>query len=365
MLLQWTLGGFAPSGAVVLWSILAPLGVLVFRGFREAKFWFGAFAVIVIVSSVAEPYLPGVEEKPDWVIGLFFAMNIGAVATIVFGTVQYFIEQLTREQSVVREQNTALESALDQLKAAQHELILKEKMATLGNLAAGLAHEINSPIGAVRSAADVCGRCVDKVAQLVSTGDSIQQIREDPQYQRSLKIMQDNSGTIAQATDRIGTIVDNFKDFARLDEAEFQQADIHDGLNSTVNLLQHEIGDVQVVRDYGEIPLIRCYPNQLNQVFMSLLSRCLSTIEGKGEIHLQTRAEDGLLHVVIRDSGSGIPADELDALFDLGFQTADARIRFDTSLPSAYNIVKSHDGNLTVSSSLGKGTRFTVTLPLS
>ena len=364
VVLQWTLGGFAASGAVMLWSILAPLGVLVFRGVHEAKLWFAAFTILVIIASVFEQYTPPVEDRPAWIIGLFFVMNIGAVTAIIFGTIQYFVAQVRKEQETVKEKNTALESTLNRLKEMQHQLILKEKMAALGKLVAGIAHEINNPIGAVRSAADVCGRCLGKVAELVSMRDTPQEIREDPQYQKSLQMMQDNSEVIATATERIATIVSNLKDFARLDEAEFQEADLHAGINSTLTLIQHEIGDdIEIIREYGEIPTIPCYPNQLNQVFMSILSKAVDSIDGSGAIAIRTYVTNGQVCVAIRDNGRGIPDEQLENLFDLHFETTDFRVSMDTSLASAYNIVRSHEGDLSVESQVMEGTEFTISLP--
>ena len=362
--LQWQLGGFAASGAVMLWSVLAPLGVLVFRGVGEAKLWFAAFVLLVFGACALELYPAAAEDRPVWMIGVFFAMNIGAVTAIFFGTIHYFVHQVGKEQATVKEKNAALESTLNHLKEMQHQLILNEKMASLGKLAAGVAHEINNPIGAVRSAADVCGRCLKKVAELVSTRATTKEITDDMQYQKSLQIVEDNSEVIAQATDRIATIVSNLKDFARLDEAEFQDADIHAGLDSTLTLMQHEIGSgIEIVRDYGEIPSIPCYPNQLNQVFMSILSKAVDSVDGSGVITIRTYVVSDQVCVAIRDNGRGIPNQEVGNLFDLDFSTTATRVSMDTSLPSAYNIVKSHEGDLRVASNGMEGTEFTISLP--
>ena len=364
VLLQWTLGGFAASGAVMLWSLLAPLAILVFRGVGEAKVWFAAFVLVAIMSCLSEQYMSPQEDRSTWVIGLFFVMNIGAVSAIVFGTVLYFVGQVQKEQDTVKEQNQALESTLTQLQEMQHQLILKEKMATLGTLAAGIAHEINNPIGAVRAAADVCGRCLGKVAEMVSLRSTAQEIQDDPQYQRSLEMMRDNSEVIATATERIATIVNNLKDFARLDEAEFKEADIHSGIDSTLSLIQHEIGeDIKIIKEYGQIPAIKSYPNRLNQVFMSVLSRSVDDIDGMGAVTIQTFVDNGHVCVKICDDGRGMPAEEVEHLFELRFDTTNSRVSLDTSLPSAFNVVRSLDGDLTVASEVGKGTEFTIILP--
>ena len=176
--------------------------------------------------------------------------------------------------------------------------------------------------------------------------------------------MQTNSEVIAQATERIATIVNNLKDFARLDEAEFQDADLHAGLDATLALMQHEFGnDIQTVRDYGQIPSVPCRPNQLNQVFMTLFSRAVHSIDRPGTITIRTFVRDGLVCVAIGDDGRGIPEEQLGNLFELGLEATDSRVSMDTSLPSAFNIVKGHDGDLTVESKVGEGTKFTLSLP--
>ncbi len=365
VLLQLQLGGFAASGAVMIWSILAPLAVLVFRGVGEARYWFAGFVLTVLAACVAEQYLAPVVDRQAWQISLFFAMNVGAVGTIVFGTIQYFVDQVRKEQETIRQQNETLESTLSQLRDMQHQLILKEKMATLGNLAAGIAHEINTPIGAVRGAVDVCIRCLKNVVELVS-GHAPQDIVDNPQYEKSLQLMQRNGSVITEATERIATIVSNLKDFARLDEAELQEADLHAGLDTTLTLMQHEFGDgIRINREYGQIPSIPCSPNQLNQVFMSLFSRAVEAIDGAGTITIRTLVEAGNVIIVIGDDGQEISKNRLATLFDLGFSADDSRISMNTSMPSAYNIVRSHDGEQSVMSQSGKGTEFTVRLPVS
>lgn len=348
----------------MLWCILAPLAVLVFRGVNQAKWWFAAFICVVTASCVAELYVPAVEPRPDWVIGLFFFMNIGAVTGIVFGTILYFVGQVRKEQETVKTQNEVLESTLSQLKEIQHQLILKEKMATLGNLAAGIAHEINNPIGAVRAAADVCGRCLGRVADLVARGRSVEDIRDDPQCEKSLQLMQRNSEIIETTTGRIATIVDNLKDFARLDEADFQEADLHIGIDSALTLMQHEIGGrIEIIKDYGSIPPIQCYPNQLNQAFMAILSKSLESTEGSGSVTIRTFTDDSHVYVVIRDTGRAISTEQIDSLFDLSFDATDSRVTLDTTLPNAHNIVRSHDGDLTAESTVNGGAEFAISLP--
>ena len=254
---------------------------------------------------------------------------------------------------------------MSRLKDMQHQLILKEKMATLGNLAAGIVHEINTPIGAVRGAVDVCVRCLGNVVKLASDHGS-RKIGDDPQYQKSLDLMQQNSEVIIEATERVSTIVNNLKDFARLDEAEVQTTDLHAGLDTTLTLLQHELGDsIRVMKEYGQIPMIPCSPNQLNQVFMSLLSTSIESIDGIGTITIRTFVEGDVVNVAIGDDGRGIPADQLQGLFDLSFKANNSRISMNTNLPTAFNIVRSHDGDLTVVSQVDQGTVFTIHLPVS
>jgi len=168
--------------------------------------------------------------------------------------------------------NIKLKETLEQLKEMQHQLILQEKMASLGNLVAGVAHEVNSPIGVVHSAADVNRRCIEKIKEILKSSQTLQELKSSEQLEKSLRILTDNNHITTTASERITDIVRSLKIFARLDEADYQIANLHDGLDTTLTLLDHEIKDrIIVTRDYGDIPNIGCYPNQLNQVFMNIL----------------------------------------------------------------------------------------------
>ena len=169
----------------------------------------------------------------------------------------------------------------------------------------------------------------------------------------------------ATAGDRITELVSSLKNFARLDEAEFQKADIHEGIDSTLTLVQHELKDkVEVVKEYGEIPKIFCYPNQLNQVFMNLFVNAVQAIEEKGTITIETSADDTNVYVQIADTGKGIPAEDLDRIFEPGFTTRGTGVGTGWGLSISYNIIQKHNGDITVESGVGKGTEFVISLPI-
>ncbi|MCI0420006.1 MAG: ATP-binding protein, partial [Acidobacteria bacterium] len=167
------------------------------------------------------------------------------------------------------------------------------------------------------------------------------------------------------AGNRIAKIVRSLKNFARLDEAEFQKADLHEGLDSTLTLVHHELKNrAVVVKDYGSLPLVYCSPNQLNQVFMNLFINASQAIEDKGEIRIRTFSDDGKVCVQITDNGKGILPEHLSRIFDPGFTTKGAGVGTGLGLSICYNIIQRHKGNITVQSEPGRGTEFTITLPV-
>ena len=254
----------------------------------------------------------------------------------------------------LEEQNRALEENLRRLKETQNRLIMQEKMASLGKMVAGIAHEINTPIGVVNSGADVLLRCIAKIENVVARK------REKP-----LRLLKDTIGTMSLAGERITTLVQSLRKFAHLDEAEFQQVNLHEGLDSTVALIQLDLHtNIDIVREYGQIPEIYGSPSQINQVFMSLLHRAIEAFEETGTITIRTWVAEDKIHVQICDTGIGIAREKLDSIFDVGFSTEQSRVKMTMGLSTAYTIIQQHKGDILVTSKMGEGSQFTVILSI-
>ena len=235
----------------------------------------------------------------------------------------------------------------------------------MGDLVAGIAHEINNPIGVVISAADVSIRCLDKIESGLKTGEGKEGRRDDKPIPKAFRILKENIKVTVTAGDRIATIVKSLKNFARLDEAEYQKVDIHEGIDSSLTLLGTELTNrIEIKKEYGEIPKIECYPAQLNQVFISLLKNASQAIGDSGTIGIKTFGEENHIHVQISDTGKGIPHDRLNKIFDFGFSADGSRVKMGAGLTTAYNIIQKHNGEIKVTSEVGKGTTFSIILPI-
>jgi len=247
----------------------------------------------------------------------------------------------------------------------QNQLILQERMASLGSLVAGIAHEINSPIGTIQSAADVVTRCVKKVEGLFAEGKTLEDMSIDGWCQKAFRILKENTELIAIAGGRIANLVRSLRNFARLDEAEYQRASLHEGLESTLTLLEGELKDrVIVVKEFHDIPEMFCFPGQLNQVFMSLLRNAAEAIEGPGTIRIKTFTKNNFVHIQISDNGRGIAPEKLKRIFNFVFSERGSRVKMGSGLVTAYSIVQRHGGDISVESRLGEGSTFTVSLPI-
>ena len=260
-----------------------------------------------------------------------------------------------------------VEERTHELRTKQAQLVHSEKMAALGSLVAGVAHEINTPLGALNSNTDVFIRTFEKVRAILSDPDTPAKVREDPDLLRLLNAIDDLNAVNRAATTRIVTIVDTLRNFARLEEAERKDADLHEGIESTLTLVHHQLKNrIEVVKDFGEIPLIRCYPDNLNQVFMNLLVNAAQAIEGKGKITISTRLLEPGNEVVVEvsDDGKGIERDHLSRIFEPGFTTKGAGVGTGLGLSIVRQIIKDHNGRIDVDSEPGIGTTFRITLPI-
>ena len=262
----------------------------------------------------------------------------------------------------VTEETSELESTNRELRETQAALLHSDKMASLGNLLAGVAHEINTPIGSINSNSDVALRALEKLREALDKASP--EVREDPALKNAVEILQSIGKINKTACDRIVKLVRSLRNFARLEEAEPKEADLHEGLESTLTLVHHEIKNrIEVMRDYGEIPEVECLPDQLNQVFMNILVNAAHAIEGNGKITIRTRFDGDNVIISFADTGKGISAENLPRIFDPGFTTKGLGVGSGLGLPICYKIVKEHGGRINVQSELGKGTTVTVTLP--
>jgi PAS domain S-box-containing protein len=280
-------------------------------------------------------------------------------------TGEIFANALERQQAY-NELEQKVEERTRALRQKQAQLIQAEKMAALGQLVAGVAHEINTPLGALKSNIDILTRSFPKIKNLMLDPKIPQQFLESSDVSNrlaSLEILNTHNQT---AIDRIVMIVSSLRKFARLDEAELDEVDIHEGLDSTLILVQHQLKNrVDVRKNYGKLPLIKCYPNQLNQVFMNLLVNASHAIEGQGNIFIHTYHKADTAVVEIRDTGKGISQKDLPRIFDPGFTTKGFGVSTGLGLSIVYQIMKDHKGKVEVESELGQGTTFRIILPIS
>ncbi|WP_459924328.1 ATP-binding protein [Desulfatiferula olefinivorans] len=275
----------------------------------------------------------------------------------------------------------------DRVKKAGEQLYQSEKMASVGQLAAGVAHEINNPTGFVSSnLKTLAGYQKDVNALLTRYRELKQTIRGDanersPSISEALELIdrkeeeldidylmkdsEDLIGESLEGMERIKKIVMDLKDFAHPGEDTMKEADINACLDSTLNVIWNEIKySAQVKKHYGNLPLVPCFPQQLNQVFMNMIINASQAIEGEGVITLTTDHDASGITVRIKDTGKGIPKENLSRIFDPFFTTKEVGKGTGLGMNVAYNIVKKHRGTIDVVSEVGKGTEFTVHLPL-
>jgi two-component system NtrC family sensor kinase len=238
------------------------------------------------------------------------------------------------------------------------QLIQSEKMAALGLLVAGVAHEINTPMGAIHSNNDIMTRAVRKLRA------SLENV-SDHEVVRLLDILDEICRGNEIATERIVNVVRRLKNFARLDEADRKKANIHEGIESTLTLLHHQLKNrIRIVKQFGDIPEVECFPNQLNQVFMNVLVNAAQAIPEKGEICVRTWTEEDSVKISIRDTGVGIPPEHLSKIFDPGFTTKGVGVGTGLGLSISYKIVQDHHGTIEAESSKDE-TTFVISIPLT
>lgn len=281
--------------------------------------------------------------------------------------------------------NRKLHTAYEQLKSAQLQLVESEKMASLGQLTAGVAHEINNPVNFISGNVLPLRRDMEDVFSvldsyekevnnqgLIDVFSSVEERKTDLDIQFVKEEIQQLLEGIEEGAFRTAEIVKELRNFARMDEASPKSADIHQGLDSTLALLKHKTQDLELTKSYGSLPPIICLPGKLNQVFMNLLTNSIQA--GTSQLHISTRycpsseglstGKDDFVEIVIKDNGKGISPEILPNIFDPFYTTKDVGEGTGLGLSISKGIIEQHNGKIHVQSELGKGTEITLTIPV-
>lgn len=300
------------------------------------------------------------------------------VTVIDFTDTAMYQKQLNEAIAALEQEKAAQQVLIKRLEDAQGQLLQSEKLASVGQLAAGVAHEINNPIGFINSN---LGSLKKQVADLLSVIAAYE--RAEPALASSPELLaaigeakaaadldflrDDIQSLIAESLDgahRVKKIVDNLKDFSRVDSAEWQHANLEQGLESTLNIVWNELKyKAEVVRQFAGLPEVECIASQINQVFLNLLVNAAHAIETRGTITLRTGFDDHVVWIEVEDTGKGIKPEHMGRIFEPFFTTKPVGQGTGLGLSLAYGIVQRHRGQLEVRSELGRGTVFRLTLP--
>ena len=288
------------------------------------------------------------------------------------------------EKQVAKNANE-LSHAYRDLKSSQAQLVQSEKMASLGQMVAGVAHEINTPLGYVRNNVEIVQEFIEQLKQmdsahrelvdvilspdgndvaiaekLAAIDDMQTLIAPDMLYEDMMAVFNDTNYGLEQ----INELVMGLKNFSRLDQAMTDSVSINECINSSLLIAKNTLKDrVQVIKQLGDIPKISCAPSQINQVLLNLFTNAAQAINGEGKILIKTWADETFVHISVQDSGKGMPADVVKKIFDPFFTTKPVGEGTGLGLSISFQIIEQHGGKIRVASEVGRGTRFGISLP--
>lgn len=290
------------------------------------------------------------------------------------------IEEHKLTQAALEGEKEEQKALIRQLEDAHGQLLQSEKLASIGQLAAGVAHEINNPICFVNSNLGTLKDYAAKLLDVLAVYESCDaRLQSDPEMAARLQqarraadidfLREDMAPLIEESlegTERVRVIVQDLRDFSRAGESVREWTNLHGCIDSTLNVVRNEIKyKADVVRDYGELPLVECLPSQLNQVFMNLLVNAAQAIATHGTITIRTYVDGDTVRVAISDTGAGIAPEIRARIFDPFFTTKPVGKGTGLGLSLCYGIVERHAGRIEVDSEPGCGSTFTVVLPVS
>ncbi len=296
------------------------------------------------------------------------------------------LEKKVNERTLeLQQSNEALEKTLSELKDAQSQLVESEKMAGLGQLTAGIAHEINNPINFVTANIkplqldiDDLNEIISKYGKLDPENDIKAQLSSIEKFKKQIDldfVQTEIKGLLSgidEGAKRTAEIIRSLKNFSRLDESDTKPINLNEGIDSTFVLLRSTFpANLKVIKNYADIPMVECLPGKINQVFMNIISNGIHAIKNKPEqreeeqITVSTWQEDNLVKVSIKDTGSGMSEETKQKIFEPFFTTKDVGEGTGLGLSIVFRIIESHHGNIDVLSNIGEGTEFIITLPVN
>lgn len=263
------------------------------------------------------------------------------------------------------------EALNEKLEQANRQLMQSEKLAAIGQLAAGVAHEINNPVGYVSSNLQSLESYLNDLFRLTEAVDSaasledLQLIKRNIDYEYLRDDLKDLLAESREGIERVKTIISAMKDFSHIEEEEFKPADLHRGIETTLNVVNNELKyKAEVVKEFGDLPEVECIISQINQVVMNLLVNAAHAIDEFGRIFIRTRVEGDSAVIEVEDTGKGISQEHLTRIFEPFFTTKPIGKGTGLGLSLSFNIIEKHHGRIDVDSTPGKGTCFRITLPL-
>ena len=298
---------------------------------------------------------PDMSEMAPFVSNNFFLISTAVVAMIASYTLEYYARSNFVQRLQIEQENRRVRQAMEELEQREAQMLQSGRMAALGSLVAGLVHELSSPVATIDSGCETSERVLSRIADP----------EDGSETSRQLALLRECARAARQATGRVGELLRSLKRFSHLDQAAFGFIDVHESLEATLTLLAREIGDrIEIVRDFGSIPRLACYPADLNQLFMNVLRNAVQAIRGRGRIRLTTWTEGEEIRAQVADSGVGMTAEQMENLFVPTFSRSGDRVKTGLGLFVSYRIAEKHEGRLEVESELGRGTTVTLSVPL-
>ena len=274
--------------------------------------------------------------------------------------------------------NIQLKRANKEIKDTQSMVVHNEKMRSLGQLVAGVAHELNNPINFIYGNLLHLKKYSNDLVAIINKYETIQKQLPEDKFEEVEKLKQDLEydfivedlelllKSCYDGAERSKQIIIDLKNFSRLDEAQIKEVDIHEGIDSALNILESKYkGRVTINKQYGMIPNVMCYAGQINQVFMNILDNATQAIEGDGNIYIRTKIEEQNVIIEFEDTGAGIDEDVIPKIFDPFFTTKPVGEGTGLGLSICYKIIRSHNGKMEVESEKGKGTKFIIEIPIN